>query len=292
MSIIKIISSTFIISALLFAPLAAKASENETESLYFKKIDEADKACAEGLWHEAENALVEALRAEPANPSNILLISNLGIIRFNMGQDSLAIATLNDAHSMAPASVTILSNRAKVLAANGYDEEAYLDYSRIIELDSLEISARLPRCLYALRRHDFRTAKSDMEFMEQNFPGKIETEIAGAAVRSGTGDFAGAIPYYSRILLERKDPEYYSGRAYCYLLTGSLQEASDDINSALAITPADGELYLYRAALNKMRYRPADAEADARKAVELGVDKTRATQFLSNQISDTMPKRK
>ena len=206
MSIIKIISSTFIISALLFAPLAAKASENETESLYFKKIDEADKACAEGLWHEAENALVEALRAEPANPSNVLLISNLGIIRFNMGQDSLAIATLNDAHSMAPASVTILSNRAKVLAANGYDEEAYLDYSRIIELDSLEISARLPRCLYALRRHDFRTAKSDMEFMEQNFPGKIETEIAGAAVRSGTGDFAGAIPYYSRILLERKDP--------------------------------------------------------------------------------------
>lgn len=292
MSIIKIISSTFIISALLFAPLAAKASENGTESLYFKKIDEADKACAEGLWHEAENALVEALRAEPANPSNVLLISNLGIIRFNMGQDSLAIATLNDAHSMAPASVTILSNRAKVLAANGYDEEAYLDYSRIIELDSLEISARLPRCLYALRRHDFRTAKSDMEFMEQNFPGKIETEIAGAAVRSGTGDFAGAIPYYSRILLERKDPEYYSGRAYCYLLTGSLQEASDDINSALAITPADGELYLYRAALNKMRYRPADAEADARKAVELGVDKTRATQFLSNQISDTMPKRK
>ncbi|WP_303273970.1 tetratricopeptide repeat protein [uncultured Duncaniella sp.] len=292
MSIIKIISSTFIISALLFAPLAAKASENGTESLYFKKIDEADKACAEGLWHEAENALVEALRAEPANPSNVLLISNLGIIRFNMGQDSLAIATLNDAHSMAPASVTILSNRAKVLAANGYDEEAYLDYSRIIELDSLEISARLPRCLYALRRHDFRTAKSDMEFMEQNFPGKIETEIAGAAVRSGTGDFAGAIPYYSRILLERKDPEYYSGRAYCYLLTGSHQEASDDINSALAITPADGELYLYRAALNKMRYRPADAEADARKAVELGVDKTRATQFLSNQISDTMPKRK
>ena len=292
MSIIKIISSTFIISALLFAPLAAKASENGTESLYFKKIDEADKACAEGLWHEAENALVEALRAEPANPSNVLLISNLGIIRFNMGQDSLAIATLNDAHSLAPASVTILSNRAKVLAANGYDEEAYLDYSRIIELDSLEISARLPRCLYALRRHDFRTAKSDMEFMEQNFPGKIETEIAGAAVRSGTGDFAGAIPYYSRILLERKDPEYYSGRAYCYLLTGSLQEASDDINSALAITPADGELYLYRAALNKMRYRPADAEADARKAVELGVDKTRATQFLSNQISDTMPKRK
>lgn len=292
MSVLKNFSVTFLLSVFLLSPMATEASEKETESLYFKKIDEADKACANGQWSEAENALIEALRAEPSNPSNVLLISNLGIIRFNMGQDSLAIATLNDAHSMAPSSVTILSNRAKVLAANGYDEDAYLDYNRIIELDSLEISARLPRCLFALRRHDFRTAKSDMEFMEQNFPGKIETEIAGAAVRSGTGDFAGAIPYYSRILLERKDPEYYSGRAYCYLLTGSLQEASDDINSALALTPDDSELYLYRAALNKMRYRPADAEADARKAVELGIDKTRATQFLSNQISDAMPKRK
>lgn len=283
MSAIRTILLTLLLPSLLTA--SSFASGNNEDSYYLQKVDEADKACAKGKWSEAENALLEALHAEPANPSNVLLISNLGIIRYNMGQDSLAIATLNDAHAMAPASVTILSNRARVLAANGYDEDAYLDYDRILELDSLEVSARLHHCLYALRRHDFRTAKSDLGFMERNFAGKLETEIVGASVLSGTGDFAGAIPYYSRILLERKDPEYYSGRAYCYLLTGALQEASDDINSALALTPDDGELYLYRAALNKMRYRPADADADARRAVELGVDKARATQFLSNQIS-------
>lgn len=260
------------------------ADEN-VESFYIKMVDEADKACAEGKWDEAEKALLDALHSEPGNPSNVLLISNLGIIRYNMGLDSLAIATLNDAHNMAPSSVTILSNRARVLAANGLNDEAYHDYSTIISLDSLELSARLPHCLYALRRHDFKTALADFEFMERNFLGKIETEIAGAVVLSGTGDFAKAIPYYSRVLLERKDPEYYSGRAYCYLLTGSLQEASDDINTALEMTPFDGELYLYRAALNKMRYRPADADADARRAVELGVDKVRATQFLSNELT-------
>lgn len=67
------------------------------------------------------------------------------------------------------------------------------------------------------------------------------------------------------------------------MLCGNLQDASDDINAALSMTPDDGELYLYRAALNKMRYRPDDAKADALKAIELGVDKKRAAQFLDKQ---------
>ncbi len=250
------------------------------DSPYMKKVEDADKACGEGKWREAERAILAALKMEPANPSNVLLMSNLGMIRFNMGQDSLAIATLTDAHIMAPASVTILSNRAKVLSANGYEDEAYKDYCLILELDSMVTTPRLHRCLIALRKHDFKTAKADFEFMEKNFPKDIETNIAGASVLSGTGDFNGAIPYYTRVLTERKESEYYGGRAYCHLLSGNLQDASDDINSALELNPDDGELYLYRAALNKMRFRPDDARADAQKAVGLGIAPQRAQQFL------------
>ncbi len=283
----KTLLSTII--TLLLIPLATRADnpagsvpdKDKEESLYIQKVDEAEKAGAEGKWKEAEEALLAALRSEPANPTNVLLMSNLGMIRFYMGQDSLAIATLNDAHEMAPMSVTILSNRARVLSATGYENEAYEDYDRILSLDSLEISSRMHHCLHSLRRHDFKTAKHDFEFMERNFPSEIETQIAGATVLSGTGEFAAAIPYYSRILEKKKEPEYYGARAYCYLLTDALQDASNDINSALALAPDDGELYLYRAALNKMRFRPDDAEADARKAMELGVDKARVTQFLS-----------
>lgn len=273
-SVIKAVASSL--------PSDPDRQDTKADTFYMDKVDEADKACAEGKWQEAEQALLSALRAEPANPTNVMLMSNLGIIRFNMGQDSLALETLTDAHAIAPASVTILANRARVLSACGYEEEAYHDYDQILRLDSMEISARLHHCLLALRRHEFRTAKKDYEFMENNFPNELETQIAGATVLSGTGDFSGAIPCYTRILEKRKDPEYYGARAYCYLLTGALQEASDDINTALELAPDDGELYLYRAALNKMRYRPADAEKDARKAVELGVDKARAAQFINS----------
>ena len=211
----RTIAKAAILSVFLLAflyPAGIKGSDPGTpgeESLYMRKGGEADKACAEGKWDEAEKALMEAMNPKPANPTNIHLLSNLGIILYNMGQDSMAITTLNEAHRIAPASVTILSNRAKVLAANGREEDAYNYYDCILALDSMEITARLPHCLFALRRHDFRTAKADFEFMQRNFPDKIETEIAGAAVLSGTGDFEGAIPYYTRILKERKEYEYY-----------------------------------------------------------------------------------
>lgn len=277
----KLIKAISIILLLLPTSMSIKASAaTEEESPYMQKVGEADKACSEGKWIEAANALTEALKMEPANPSNILLLSNLGIIRFNMGQDSLALATLTDAHIMAPASVTILSNRARVLSALGMEDEAYKDYGLIMDLDSTVITARFHHCLLALRKHLFKTAKDDFRFMERNFPEETETQIAGASVLSGTGEFAAAIPYYTKVLEERKEPEFYGGRGYCHLLSGNLQEASDDINSALKLTPDDGELYLYRAALNKMRYRPDDAKADALRAVELGVERKRATQFL------------
>lgn len=274
--IFNILLTVFVIAS----AATLRAETPDADSPYMKKVEEADKACEEGKWRDAEKALTSAIALEPDNHNNVLLMSNLGLIRYNMGLDSLAIETLTEAHRMAPASVTILSNRARILLENGHEEDAFYDFDLILELDSMEIDTRFNHCLLALRRHDFRTAKSDFEFMQRHFPDEIMTDIAGASVLSGTGDFLGAIPYYTRILDERKEAEYYSGRAYCYLLIDRLQEASDDINTALSLSPDDGELYLYRAALNKMRYRPADADADAKRAMKLGIPRERVSQFL------------
>lgn len=69
-------------------------------------------------------------------------------------------------------------------------------------------------------------------------------------------------------------------RAELYLQTGQLQEASDDIASAIEKTPDDAGLYLLRAMLNMARYRPGDAEADGRKAIELGADPATVRRLL------------
>lgn len=256
-------------------------------SVYMKKIDEADKACNDGKWFDAERAILDALKAEPTNPSNILLLSNLGMIRYYMGLDSLAIETLNEAHEIAPASVTILANRARIHMATGNEREAYNDYSRIIRLDSLETSARLHHCLLSLRRHDFRTAQRDFGFMERNSPSAIETQIAGAAVLSGTGQYQEAIPYYSRVIKERKERGILRRPR---LLLSHDRRASGSVRrhqfGARSESRRRRALSLPRG-LEQDAFPPGDAEADARKAVELGVDKARAMQYLSGEATVT-----
>ena len=248
---------------------------------YFDLVGEADKAIAEGKWKDAEDYLTEAIDSQPLNPSNILLLSNLGIVRYNLGNDSLAIATLDEAHRRAPVSVTVLSNRAQVLTALGRDKEAYNDYSRIIELDSTLIEPLYMHAIMSLRQDEFEKSLKDCERLEILSPEAQDTKIAYASYYSATEQWEKAIPYYTAILEKAETTEMYGARAVCYLMLQRLNEASADISSGLEINPEDGELYLYRAYLNKMRYMNDDARADLTKAIKLGIDRKRAMQLMA-----------
>lgn len=265
---------------LLIIFLTVLPSAIYADSPYLDLVDKADKACADGKWDEAAGMLQKAIDSDPDNPGNVLLLSNLGMVRYNLGLDSLAIESFNRALDIAPSSVVILANRAKVYTAMGYEQEAFDDYARIMRLDSTYITARYHHGLLALRHKMYDVAKEDFDYLTKHHPSSDEAFIAQATLHSSLGEYKEAIPYYTEILRTIKEPEYYGARAYCYLMTGDLQEAAEDIARALELAPMDGELYLYRAALNKMHFRPEDARKDARKAVELGVDPARAKEFL------------
>ncbi|WP_303341576.1 lipopolysaccharide assembly protein LapB, partial [uncultured Duncaniella sp.] len=244
-------------------------------------VDKADKACNDGKWSEAAKILQDAIKEEPDNPGNVLLLSNLGLVRYNLGLDSLAIDAFDQALDIAPSSVTIIANRAKVYAAMGLEQEAFNDYSRIMMLDSTYITARFHHGLIALRHRMFDVAKEDFEYLKTHYPASDEALIGEATMHSLVGEYNEAIPLYTEILRKIKEPEYFGARAYCYLMTDDLQAAAEDIAQALELDPNDGELYLYRAALNKMHYRPEDAKKDAERAIQLGVDPARAQEFMT-----------
>lgn len=245
------------------------------ESIYFRLMGEADEAINDERWDDAVTALKGALKAEPGNPTNILLMSNLGMVYFHSGRDSMAIDILNAAHNIAPASVTVLQNRARVLAVNGEVDKAYADYSEIIRLDSTLVEPHMIHGMMALGKGDFVTAEKDIKRLEELAPDDINTLISVATLYRYTHRFKEALPYLNRLITKDPTSNYYSERALCRLMTDDLQGASDDIAEGLKLTPDNGELYLYRSLLNRARFRNDDAEADARKAVELGVDPRR-----------------
>ena len=169
--------------------------------------------------------------------------------------------------------MTVLQNRARIYASEGQAEKALGDYARVIELDSTLVEPRFYHAVLILQSGDLPKASAEIDALRALAPDSRLTHVAQATLMMQTGRFKEAIPHLSAALKESEDASYYSSRALCRLLT-------DDIARGLELDPTDGELYLYRAMLNKLRYRPDDAKADAAQAVKWGIDPARVKSIL------------
>lgn len=265
---------------LILASAISLISANASSPEYYDLMGNADKEIKDGNWTAAEDFLRQALRQEPSNPSNVLLMSNLGMVQFYNGRELDALSTLNAAHAMAPASVTILLNRAKVYASIGYPDKAADDYNTVVRLDSTLIEPHFYLAIIALDNGNPAICSQQVDTLTAMAPDHRLTHVASAMLLMHNGQYSEAIPHWSTVLRDDADPAYYSSRALCYLITDQIAAAADDISTGLTLDPTDGELYLYRALLNKMRFRPDDAEADGELAVKWGISPDRVKALL------------
>lgn len=253
--------------------------ENRPDTLrtdYLELVGLSDKAIADMKWAEAIDLIDRAIKLDPANPSNVLLLSNKGMLHHYDGNDSLAIETLTIAHHIAPASVTVLQNRAKVFTSAGMIHEALADYGEVIRADTTLVEPLFYHCMLSFQSTGTPDgAQADLQLMKKRFPDHPSTTLAEASLLTFSGRYTEAIPLLSKLIEAKPTATDLAARAVCYLATGQLPEASEDIARGLELDPTDGELYLYRALLNKMRFRPDDAKADADKARRYGVSHAR-----------------
>lgn len=262
-----------IISSLALCVLTAMASEPTAG--YLGLMDKAEKAISESKWQEAIDALDSAMELEPDNPLNVLLLSNKGMIQHYAGNDSLAIMTLTKAHRIAPKSVTVLNNRASVLTSAGQIDRAIADYATLMEMDTTLVEPLFYHAMLNLDEGNLSVAEDDVALMKRRHPSHTSTSLAEATLCVVKGEFAKAIPLLTAVIKEKPTAADLATRSICYLMTDKLPEAADDISAGLKLDPTEGELYLYRALLNKKRYRPDDAKADAEKARMFGVSASR-----------------
>lgn len=266
---------TLLIATLIAAAHTLLAAAAEPSARYYELVEQADKAVADMKWNEAAEALQQAMRLEPTNPSNVMLMSNLGMMQYYAGNDSLAVETLSMAHRIAPASVTVLQNKARVLASAGRTDEALADYAEVIRLDSTLVEPRFYHAMLSIRAGDTAAAHADIDAMKRLHPDHESTALAESAALVYESRYAEAIPLLDKLLENHPTADDYSTRAMCHLMLGHLPEASEDIARGIELDPTNGELYFYRAMLNKMRFRPDDARADAEQARRYGVDSRR-----------------
>lgn len=274
-NIYRITLMRYLTVSILFIFLAIFPSVSQNSPEYLNLVEQADSAIAVGHWDVAESNLLDAINLEPDNPGNILLMSNLGIVRFNQGNDSLALASLHEAHRQAPSSVTVLSNLARVNAALGNIEEAYKNFETIMELDSMLWEPLFYHGMIAMNIGDINQAATDFSRLEILAPDEPDTHLALASFYTAIDEKQRALSEFNWLIDREPTVETLLERAIINIQLEYLNEASSDLAYAIALDPDWGELYLYRAILNKLRFRIDDAKTDALKAIELGVDKER-----------------
>lgn len=255
-------------------------SLNYDERPYFILVDESERSLAEGDYEAAGLRLVEAMSIEPHNPLNVALLSNLGMIYYYNGQDTLALTTLNEAVKRAPKLIGARQHRATVLASLGRDNEALDDYNAIISIDSVNTDALFMRAMMSIYNGDLATAQHDAATLDRIVPLSSRSLLANATLSAATGRNNDAISLYRKLLDIDKQPEYYAALAGCLLAVDNLNDASDIIGKGLERYSRDPELYYYRAVLNHRRYLDKDARADAQRAIEYGANPRKVQQIF------------
>lgn len=252
----------------------------DTTTLYFALIDSAQHHINLKQWAVAERFLLDAIKAEPGNPSNSLLLSNLATMQRRQGKLAEAIKNYSMAIDLTPNAVTLLHNRAALYTVVDSIARAQADYERIMELDPADVESRYNHGMIALNLGDSKTAEKDFNSILSINPNSGMGKQGQGYLNKHAGNYDKAAECFSEVIKVRPTSTLLANRADCYLATKRLNDASLDIANALELDPDDPYIYVLRAKLNKLRFNRSDMERDIKLAVAHGLDDKEVKQLL------------
>lgn len=250
---------------------------------YLALADSADRCISREEWSKAEDALTAALKLEPANASNSMLLSNLGVVRTRRGNINGALEAFDVALAMAPESKSVRINRARTLLESHDDNGAIDDLNAVLALDSLQEWSLRTRGLLLLSQRRYEEGLRDITLHQKHYPADADLLAAGAACEAARGNNKEAIEWYDRSIETKQTADSWFARTLLKIQEGRLGEADDDIRRAIAIYPDTGDLYLLRAMLKKMNHLLSESEEDRKLAMRKGASATLATALLDDK---------
>lgn len=252
----------------------------DTSTVYFALVDSAQRHIKAEHWRQAENFLLQAIKSEPSNPSNSLLLSNIATIQRRQGRLNEAIRNYSMAIDLTPNAVTLLHNRAAVYILLDSISLAQADYERIMMIDESDVESRYTHGMLALNTGDTKTAQKDFDDILRINPNSGMAKQGQGYLHKHAGEYEKAAQCFSEVIKVRPTATLLANRADCYLTTKRLNDASLDIANALELDPDDPYIYILRAKLNKLRFNRDDMERDIKLAIAHGLDKDEAKALI------------
>lgn len=268
----------FLLFILSITGLSISARPSSPE--YLALSDSADNFIKKERWADAEQSILKALRLEPGNFSNSLLLSNLGVIHSNMGHYDKALEDFRLGLSIAPKSTVLRNNRARTLLAMRRYDDALTDLNESLAADSLQQPLLQLRGNLLLRKGRTDEAEKDFNLALKLYP-RSEAALTGLARTAEIkGDAASALSLYQKALDIEKVPETLFSYILLNINSRNYSQAALVINDAIKRFPEIGDFYLLRGYLHKLNFRNDEALVDKKIAIDKGSDPQFVEQFL------------
>ncbi len=247
---------------------------------YLQYADSADMYIKRGEWDKAEKAIVSALRSEPANPANPLLLTNLGIVRNHLGEYDRAIESFDIALSRFPNSTVALTGRAESYIAIEETAKALGDLNRAIDVDST-LSLPLTMKGYLLLKLNRPAAALETFDRLVSLEPKNNLALAGRADSyAGLGRNREAVEAYKEALAVEERPEWRLRCGLLLLELDDLEGAAEQARQSIAANPRDGNIYILMALLHRRRYESHEATIAEKMARDLDADPELMSVYL------------
>lgn len=272
-----------IITILVWAGIHTPAS---AQSTYEDWCNLAATAIEQDSLAQAETYLLKAIEADPANPHNALLFSNLGTIRRDQHKYEKALEAYSFALNFAPRAVPILMNRATLYMELGQEDRARVDYSLVIDLEPHHQEALLMRAYIYMRQHNYKASKADYDTLLALAPTHYNGGLGLATLEQQSGKPAAALTILDEMILQAKDLPA-SQRAVLY--TARADVANDmahpdaaliDLEEAIRLDPSQAEAYLIRGQIYLDQKKKAQARQEFEKAIAHGVPRADLRDLL------------
>lgn len=248
---------------------------------YLELADSADFFIARENWPRAEEKIVQALRLEPANFTNSLLLANLGMIQVNQGKYAQAQETLSMGLNLAPNSTVLLNNRAHAYLLSDSISKATLDLDKSLSIDSIQEWPLTTRAFLYLHKGDIENSNKLFNIALNNFAENASVYSGLAAISETKGEISEAQKYYKKAIeLQPDDNEARVAYVFLLIKSNDFTSARLLLKEGISLDPEYAMFYLLRGYLHRLNYRPEEALADKKLAISKGIDPIYASDFI------------
>lgn len=237
----------------------------------------------------AEQYIRQAVKLEPANVQNSMLLSNLGTIQRMQRRYEQALESYTLALNITPMSQPILMNRAILYLELGEEDKARVDYSLVLDVDPDREEALLMRAYIYMNQRNYKQAHADYAHLLKLHPRHFNGRLGLATLYQREHKPTEALRELNRMLDDklwtdsltaRQQAVLYVSRAGVEKDLGQTSAALLDIETALKHDQAQPEAYLMRGQIYLEQGKKKQARQELQKAMSLGIPQSEVRELL------------